>query len=118
MKTKLPFCRLVGMSALTPALSPRRGSGVCQSLILSQTVRPTQSLELSRKAGTILPLHGGEGRGEGGCHHHLLPGEIVRSRAGRVMGCGWGQPRSAKSRLLLPRLDGARELLFPGDNVR
>jgi hypothetical protein len=66
MKTNFPFCRLVGMSALTPALSPRRGSGVCQSLILRQTVRPIQSLELSRKAGTILPLLGGEGRGEGG----------------------------------------------------
>ena len=68
---------------LTLALSPRRGNGVCPSLILWQAVWPTQSSELSRIAGTVLPLPGGEGRGEGGCHHHLLPGEI--SQCGSVV---------------------------------
>jgi hypothetical protein len=58
-------------SALTLALSPRRGNEGRSALVLRLTVRPVPSLEFSRRRQTILPLRGGEGRGEGGHHHYF-----------------------------------------------
>src|SRR5450759_4534956 len=45
-------------------LSPRRGNGCWPVLVLRMTVRQNQSHECSRRRRTILPLLGGEGRGE------------------------------------------------------
>ena len=63
-------------STLTLTLSPRRGNDRSPSLVLRRMIRPIPSLESSRKRRTILPLPGGEGRGEGGCSQSifLLPG--------------------------------------------
>jgi hypothetical protein len=59
-------------SALTLTLSPRRGNERSPALVLRLTVRPILSLEFFRQQRTILPLPGGEGRGEGGRHHYFL----------------------------------------------
>jgi hypothetical protein len=59
-------------SALTLALSPRRGNERSPALVLRLSVRPIPSLEFFRQRQTILPLPGGEGRGEGGHHHYYL----------------------------------------------
>ena len=61
MKTRLPICGWVDRFALTPARSPKSGSGVWASLVLWPLVWPIPSPGLSKKAGTILPLPGGEG---------------------------------------------------------
>ncbi len=65
MKLKMSSCRPVGRFALTLPLSPRRGNNGRPSPTLSRPARSTPSLECSRTAETILPLPGGEGRGEG-----------------------------------------------------
>jgi hypothetical protein len=58
-------------SDLTLALSPRRGNVCSPALVLRLTAPPIPSLEFSRRRQTILPLRGGEGRGEGGHHHYF-----------------------------------------------
>jgi len=90
MKTRMPFFRLVGLSALNPTLSPRRGSDVFSSSALRQPLRPVPSLGFLKKLGTILPLLGGEGWGEGGCHHHFLQCEFfpVMHQAVRALAVG------------------------------
>src|SRR5260221_5929177 len=64
--------RMVGKSALTLTLSPRRGDDRSPSLFLRRMIPPTPSLESSEKRGAILPLLGGGGRGEGGHPHRKL----------------------------------------------
>ena len=46
------------------AKADRRGNGCWPVLVLRMTVRQNQSHECSRRRRTILPLLGGEGRGE------------------------------------------------------
>ena len=62
---------IAGTSTLTLTLSPRRGNDRSPSLGLRWMIRPIPSLESSRKRGTIPPLPGGEGRGEGERYHHF-----------------------------------------------
>ena len=49
---------MVEASALTLALSPRRGNDRSPSLILRKIIRPVPSLEFSKKRRTILPFPG------------------------------------------------------------
>jgi len=60
-----------GTSTLSPTLSPRRGNDRSPSLVLGWMIRPIPSLESSRKRGTIPPLPGGEGWGEGERYQHF-----------------------------------------------
>ena len=71
----------VGTSVLTLALSPGRGNNRSAALGLRLTVRPIPAPEFSRRRQTILPLPGGDGRGEGGPHHYFsLPKKNGGSR--------------------------------------
>ncbi len=56
---------LTGLSALTPALSPRRGSIRAQRNLRSTPHQQPTPPKFTRELRTVLPLLGGEGRGEG-----------------------------------------------------
>jgi hypothetical protein len=72
MKTEIKcLADFSGTTALTLALSPRRGNHRSVALGLRLTVRPIPAPEFSQQRQTILPLPGGEGRGEGGRPHYF-----------------------------------------------
>ena len=60
-----------GTSALILTFSLEEKEKLLAVLVLRMSVLPIPSLEISKARRTFLPLLGGEGRGEGGCHCHF-----------------------------------------------